>query len=43
MGLCLSYKNEAYTLDENVSELVNSTFKKLYDDKLIYQGYKIVN
>jgi valyl-tRNA synthetase len=32
-----------YTLDSHVSELVNSTFKKLYDDGLIYRAFKLVN
>jgi valyl-tRNA synthetase len=43
MGLALSYKNETFTLDKNVKELVNETFKHLYDDGLIYQDYKLVN
>jgi valyl-tRNA synthetase len=39
----LSYEYEIYTLDTKVSTLVNNVFKKLYDAKLIYQDYKLVN
>jgi valyl-tRNA synthetase len=43
MGFALSYQNEVYTLDEHVAKLVRQTFKSLYDQKLIYRAYKLVN
>ncbi len=43
MGFALSYSNETYTLDDNVKELVNQVFLKLYEQGLIYQAYKLTN
>lgn len=43
LGLCLSYKNEVFTLDENVKQMVKKTFVNLYKNNLIYQDYKLVN
>lgn len=43
LGLALAYNEEVYTLDDDVKELVKNTFKKMYDDKLIYRDYKLVN
>lgn len=43
LGLALSYKNEVYTLDDDVKQLVKQTFTKMYKDNLIYRGYKLVN
>lgn len=43
LGLCLSYKNEVFTLDDNVKQMVKKTFVNLYKNKLIYQDYKLVN
>ncbi|MDE6477259.1 MAG: class I tRNA ligase family protein [Mycoplasmoidaceae bacterium] len=41
--MCLSYKNEVFTLDDNVKQMVKKTFVNLYKNKLIYQDYKLVN
>ncbi len=43
MGFALAYKHERFTLDPDVNKLVIDTFIKLYERKLIYQNYKLVN
>ncbi|MFA6755173.1 MAG: valine--tRNA ligase [Bacilli bacterium] len=43
MGLMLDYSRERFTLDEGFSKAVYYVFKKLYDEKLIYRGERIVN
>lgn len=43
MGASLDWNREAYTLDEVRSRAVRLVFKHMYDDSLIYQGYRIVN
>jgi len=43
MGSSLDWSREAYTLDETRSRAVRKVFKKMYDDGLIYRGYRIVN
>lgn len=43
MGASLDWSREAFTLDEKRSRAVNTAFKKMYDDGLIYRGYRIVN
>ncbi len=43
MGASLDWSREAFTLDEKRNLAVRTTFKKMYDDGLIYQGYRIVN
>jgi valyl-tRNA synthetase len=43
MGASLDWSREAYTLDKTRGEAVFTAFKKMYDDKLIYQGHRIVN
>jgi len=43
MGSSLDWSREAFTLDEKRSHAVRTAFKKMYDDKLIYQGARIVN
>ncbi len=43
MGASIDWSREAFTLDEKRSTAVNTTFKKMYDDGLIYRGYRIVN
>ncbi len=43
MGLALDYSREKFTLDSDVNETVNEVFVKLYDQGLIYQGYRITN
>ncbi|MBO6042062.1 class I tRNA ligase family protein [bacterium] len=43
MGFLLDYTKERFTLDEQASKAVLSSFVKLYKKGLIYQGYKLVN
>ena len=43
MGSSLDWSRERYTLDSSLSKVVNMTFKKMYDDGLVYRGYRIVN
>ena len=43
MGASMDWSREAFTLDEKRNLAVRTTFKKMYDDGLIYRGYRIVN
>lgn len=43
LGVGASWENLVFTLDEKVINTVYKTFKKLWDDKLIYRGERIVN
>ncbi|HAT03639.1 MAG TPA: valine--tRNA ligase [Candidatus Magasanikbacteria bacterium] len=43
MGSSLDWSREAYTLDEQRNLAVRTVFKKMYDDGLIYRGYRVVN
>jgi valyl-tRNA synthetase len=43
MGASLDWSREAFTLDEKRNFAVRTTFKKMYDAGLIYQGERIVN
>ncbi|MFH1767143.1 MAG: valine--tRNA ligase, partial [Patescibacteria group bacterium] len=43
IGTSVDWSREAYTLDEPRNRAVNAAFKKMYDDGLIYQGFKVVN
>lgn len=43
MGASLDWSREAYTLDEQRSLAVRTVFKKMYDDGLIYRGYRVIN
>lgn len=43
LGVSASWKDLVFTLDEKVIDTVNSTFKKLWDEGLIYRGERIVN
>ncbi len=43
MGSSLDWSREAYTLDDVRNKAVRSVFKKMYDDGLIYRGYRVVN
>ncbi|GMU74415.1 MAG: valine--tRNA ligase [Candidatus Campbellbacteria bacterium] len=42
-GASLDWSREAFTLDEQRNFAVRTTFKRMYDDGLIYRGHKIVN
>ena len=43
LGASCDWSREAFTLDEKRSLAVRTVFKKMYDDGLIYRGYRIVN
>lgn len=43
MGCSLDWSREAFTLDEKRNLAVKTVFKKMYDDGIIYRGYKVVN
>jgi valyl-tRNA synthetase len=43
LGVSASWKDLVFTLDEKVMTTVNGTFKKLWDEGLIYRGERIVN
>ncbi|MFA6427754.1 MAG: valine--tRNA ligase [Candidatus Magasanikbacteria bacterium] len=43
MGSSLDWSREAYTLDDKRNLAVRTVFKKMYDDGLIYRGYRVVN
>ncbi|MFA6274223.1 MAG: valine--tRNA ligase [Candidatus Paceibacterota bacterium] len=43
MGASCDWSREKFTLDENIIKIVYETFKKLYDDDLVYRGNKIVS
>lgn len=43
MGASVDWSREAYTLDETREKAVRTAFKRMYDDGLIYRGYRIVN
>lgn len=43
LGVGASWKDLVFTLDKKVIDTVYVTFKKLWDEKLIYRGERIVN
>lgn len=43
LGFSLDWTREKYTLDPAIVKLVYQTFKKMYDDGLIYRDYRLVN
>lgn len=43
LGTSASWDDLVFTLDEKVIDTVYDTFKRLWDDKLIYRGERIVN
>jgi len=42
-GASCDWSREAFTLDEKRNFAVRTVFKKMYDDGLIYRGFRIVN
>jgi len=42
-GASLDWSREAFTLDEKRSLAVRTVFKKMYDDGIIYRGFRVVN
>lgn len=43
LGLSMDYSKERFTLDPGMCLAVNTVFKKLYDEGLIYRGERIIN
>ena len=43
LGISASWKHLTFTLDDKVINTVYDTFKKMWDDNLIYRGERIVN
>lgn len=43
LGASVDWSREAFTLDEQRNLAVRTVFKKMYDDELIYRGYRVVN
>jgi valyl-tRNA synthetase len=43
MGASCDWSREKFTLDDSVIKTVYQTFKKLYDDKLLYRGKRIIS
>ncbi len=43
MGVSLDWSREAFTLDDKRNHAVRTMFKKMFDDGLIYRGFRIVN
>ena len=43
LGVGASWNDLVFTLDEKVIDTVYATFKRLWDDKLLYRGERIVN
>lgn len=43
LGSSLDWERERFTLDEGLSKAVRKVFVTLYNEKLIYQGYRIIN
>lgn len=43
LGFSLDWSRAKYTLDPEIIKLVHKTFKKMYEDGLVYRDYKLVN
>ena len=43
MGSSCDWSREAFTLDKSRTKAVRTMFKKMFDDGLIYRGFRIVN
>jgi len=43
LGASCDWSREKFTLDEKIVEIVYQTFKRLYDDGLVYRDKRIVN
>ncbi|MEI9913826.1 MAG: valine--tRNA ligase [Candidatus Saccharibacteria bacterium] len=43
MGASVDWSRSRYTLSDSLSRSVNEVFVKMYNDGLIYRGYRIVN
>ncbi len=43
MGCSIDWSREAFTLDEKRNFAVRTAFKKMFDEGLIYRGYRVIN
>ncbi|MDD5415468.1 MAG: valine--tRNA ligase [Candidatus Daviesbacteria bacterium] len=43
LGFSLDWSREKFTLDPDIIKIVYKTFKKMFDDGLVYRGNRIVN
>lgn len=43
MGYALDWSKEKFTMDKDIVKIVNETFKKLYDEGLLYRAERLVN
>jgi valyl-tRNA synthetase len=43
LGASCDWSREKFTLDPKIVEIVYATFKKLYDEGLVYRGNRIIN
>ena len=43
LGFSLDWSREKYTLDPDIVKLVHKTFKKMYDEGVLYRDYRLVN
>ena len=43
MGTSCDWSRLAYTFDEQRSEAVNEIFRRMFEDGLIYRGYRVIN
>ncbi|HSA83814.1 MAG TPA: valine--tRNA ligase, partial [Patescibacteria group bacterium] len=43
LGFSLDWTREKFTLDEEIVKIVKETFRKMYDDGLVYRDYRLVN
>jgi len=43
LGISLDWSRERFTMDEGLSKAVQTIFKKMYDDGLIYRAERIIN
>ena len=43
LGFSLDWSRKKYTLDSDIVKLVCKTFKRMYDEKLLYRDYRLVN
>ena len=43
LGFSLDWSRSKFTLDSDIVEEVNKTFRKMHEDKLVYRDYRLVN
>lgn len=43
LGFALDWSKKKFTMDEDIVRIVHETFKKLFDDGLVYRGTRLVN